>query len=258
MTRILTTILILLAKAALASCVHAAGPAPVPFGPGERMDYRVSVSILGSPGKASMQVAGIDTVRGHPTYQLGFNLAGGTFFAKVDDQFRSWLDTETLIARRFEQKQREVKYRRDRVIEFYPAERRWVRSNGPGGGDMTTDEPLDEVSFIYFVRTLPLEVGETYTFDRYFKPEGNPVILRVLRRETVEVPAGTFNTIVVRPVIRTGGLFREGGEAEIYFTDDERRILVQMSSKVSILGHIKLQLSSYTPGIPLGEAMDIR
>lgn len=258
MTRILTTILILLAKAALASCVHAAEPAPVPFGPGERMDYRVSVSILGSPGKASMQVAGIDTVRGHPTYQLRFNLAGGTFFAKVDDRFRSWLDTETLIARRFEQKQREVKYRRDRVIEFYPAERRWVRSNGPGGGDMTTDEPLDEVSFIYFVRTLPLEVGETYTFDRYFKPEGNPVILRVLRRETVEVPAGTFNTIVVRPVIRTGGLFREGGEAEVYFTDDERRILVQMTSKVSILGHIKLQLSSYTPGIPLGEAMDIR
>jgi hypothetical protein len=255
-TRVRTMILILLGLVLVVSCVRAAAPAPVPFGPGERMDYRVSVSILGSPGKASMQVAGIDTVRGHPTYQLRFELSGGTFFAKVDDRFRSWLDTESLIARRFEQKQHEVKYRRDRVIEFYPAERRWVRSNGPGGGDMTTDEPLDEVSFLYFVRTLPLEVGETYTFDRYFRPDGNPVILRVLRRETVEVPAGTFKTIVVRPIIRTGGLFREGGEAEVYFTDDERRILVQMTSKVSILGHIKLQLISYRSGVPLDAAMD--
>jgi hypothetical protein len=235
--------------------ISAGNPAPVPFGVGEQMNYRVSVSILGSPGQASMEVAGIDTVRGHPTYQLRFSLTGGTFFARVDDRFRSWLDTESLIARRFEQKQREVRYRRDRVLEFYPAERRWVRSNGPGGGEMMTDEPLDEVSFLYFVRTLPLEVGHTYTFDRYFKPEGNPVILQVDRRERIEVPAGTFDTIVVRPVIKTGGLFREGGEAEVYFTDDDRRILVQMTSKVSILGHIKLQLKNYRPGVPLETSM---
>jgi hypothetical protein len=200
-----------------------------------------------------MEVVGVDTIRGHPTYELRFDLTGGTFFARVDDRFRSWLDTESLITRRFEQKQHEVKYKRHRVLEFYPAERRWVRSNGPGGGEMTTDEPLDEVSFLYFVRTLPLDVGSTYTFDRYFKPEGNPVVLRVDRKERIEVPAGTFDTIVVRPVIKTGGLFREGGEAEVYFTDDDRRILVQMTSKVSILGHIKLQLKSYKPGTLLAD-----
>ena len=258
MTRAVATIWTLLGLLLMAPRAGVADPAPVPFGPGERMEYRVSVSILGSPGKATIQIAGIDTVRQHPTYRIQFDLEGGTFFARVDDTFRSWLDIESLITRRFEQRQHEVKYKRHRILEFYPAERRWVRSNGPGGGEMITDEPLDEVSFLYFVRTLPFEIGTTYTFDRYFKPDGNPVILRVLRKEHVKVPAGEFDTIVVQPVIKTGGLFREGGEAEVYFTDDDRRILVQMSSKVSILGHIKLQLTSYRPGTPVAAEPELR
>ena len=44
--------------------------------------------------------------------------------------------------------------------------------------------------------------------------------------ETITVPAGTFRTIVVQPVIQTRGLFSEGGRAEVYFTDDDRRLLI--------------------------------
>ncbi len=38
--------------------------------------------------------------------------------------------------------------------------------------------PLDDGSFLYFVRTIPLEVGQTYNFDRYFNPKANPVTIR--------------------------------------------------------------------------------
>ena len=92
------------------------------------------------------------------------------------------------------------------------------------------------------------EVGQTYTFDRYYKNSGNPVTVKVLRKETVTVPAGTFETVVVRPIIKTKGLFGEGGEAEVYFTDDHRRLIVQMKSKVPVIGSLGLQLESYMPG----------
>ena len=118
----------------------------------------------------------------------------------------------------------------------------------------TTSRPLDEVSFLYYARTLPLEVGQTYTLNQYFKKDGNPVVLKVLRKERVRVPAGTFETIVVRPIIKTKGLFSEGGEAEVYFTDDERRIMVQMRSRVPVVGSISLHLKEYRPGEPLGRA----
>jgi len=94
-------------------------------------------------------------------------------------------------------------------------------------------------------------VGKEYTFNRYFRESGNPVVLRVLRKETVTVPAGTFETVVVRPIIQTRGLFSQGGEAELYFTDDHRRLLVQMRSKVPLVGSISLHLRSITEGRPL-------
>jgi hypothetical protein len=113
---------------------------------------------------------------------------------------------------------------------------------------LPTDEPLDDVSFLYFARTIPLEVGQTYTFYRYYKESGNPVVLKVLRREKVRVPLGEFDTIVIQPVVRAGGLFGEGGEAEVYLTDDSRRLLVQLRSKVPVLGYLNLELVSYERG----------
>ena len=61
------------------------------------------------------------------------------------------------------------------------------------------------------------------------------------------VAAGTFNTIVVQPIIKTKGLFSEGGQAELYFTDDDRRILVQLKSKVKVLKSLDMHLTGYSP-----------
>jgi hypothetical protein len=91
-------------------------------------------------------------------------------------------------------------------------------------------------------------VGETYELELYFRQDRNPVTLQVLRRETIEVPAGTFDTIVIRPIIKTDGLFGEGGEAELYFTDDERRLLVRMESRVLRIGSLSLHLRNFEEG----------
>lgn len=228
--------------------------APVPFGPGERLGYKVSVSPFGQVGRGSMEVVGLDTIRGFPAYHLRFNLKGGILFAKVDDRLQSWFDVSRLVSRRFKQDQKEINYERHRTFDFLPEERRWIRLDRNETGELATDQPLDDVSFLYFARTLPLEVGRTYTFDRYFKQDGNPVVLKVVRKETVTVPAGTFRTIVVQPIIQTRGLFGKGGKAEVYFTDDERRLLVQMKSDVPVLGSLNLYLQSYTPGERLSSA----
>ena len=92
-----------------------------------------------------------------------------------------------------------------------------------------------------------MEPGATYRLPRYFKADGNPVVIQVLRRETIRVPAGQFRTIVVRPIIQTDGLFGEDGRAEVYFSDDDRRILVLIRSRVSVIGSLSLHLTSYRP-----------
>jgi hypothetical protein len=225
--------------------------ASVPFGPGEKATYRVTYGVLGTVGRGTVEVAGIDTVRGHPTYHLVFKLKGGIPLAKVDDTQESWLDVHGLFSHRFKQDIDEVNYERLRTLDFFPEEKVWRWLERERSGPLATDEPLDDVSFMYFARTLPLEIGKTYMLDRYYKDEGNPVTVKVLRRQTIKVPAGTFQTLVLKPIIRTKGLFAEGGEAELYFSDDERRMLVLMTTKVAKIGTLKLHLESYEPGTPL-------
>jgi len=230
-------------------------PAAVPYGPGERATYQARLGAL-SVGQGAMEVLGLEMVDGRQTYRARFTLAGGIPFARVDNRFESWIDVRGLFSRRFFQDQKEVRFTRRRTFDFFPERRAYRVVGSNETGTLPTDQPLDEVSFLYFVRTLPLRVGETYTFDRYYREDGNPVVLQVLRRETIRVPAGTFNTVVVRPIIRTRGLFGEGGEAEVYFTDDHRRILVQMRSRIPVVGSLTLHLTEYRAGQPLRALTD--
>ena len=78
------------------------------------------------------------------------------------------------------------------------------------------------------------------------EPDRNPVRVTVLRKEPVTVPAGTFNAIVVKPVIKTKGIFSEKGQAEVWLSDDSTRMLLQVKSKLSF-GSLNLYLKSYTP-----------
>lgn len=225
--------------------------APVPFGVGEKAEYQVKLGGV-SVGSGSMEVLDTETIRGFETYHARLRVSGGLPLMRVDDRFESWIDVAGLFSRRFKQNQRELSFRRNRTYEFFPEEGTYHRLGSEDHGPLPTEKPLDDVSFLYFARTLPLKVGDRYVLERYFKADGNPVVLEVLRKETVKVPAGTFNTVVVRPTIKTDGLFGEGGEAEVYFTDDARRLMVQMRSKVPLVGSLSLHMTSYQPGEPFG------
>lgn len=216
--------------------------ASVPFAIGERLDYEVRFGPL-KVGTGSMQVAGIDTVRGHESWHTLFTVRGGTFFYHVNDRLESWIDVRTLSSRRHVQLLEEGSRDRQRRFEFYP-EREQFTEEGKPDPQPSVAAPLDDGSFLYFVRTLPLTVGEEYSFDRYFRPDRNPVRIRVLRRERVTVPAGTFDAIVVQPIIKTKGIFSEGGRAEVWLSDDASRIMLQMKSKLSF-GSLNLYLTSY-------------
>lgn len=228
---------------------------PVPFGPGERMEYKVNLGLI-DVGQGYLEVAGVDTVRGFPSYHLDLRIDASALFgaAHMNDRYQSWLDTRMLVSRRFMRDIDETGYQGRRVFEIYPEEKRWERVDADKADATPSVLPLDEISFLYYVRTLPLKVGEVYNLNRYFKLDGNPVTVRVLRKERITVPAGTFDAVVVQPVIRTSGLFSEGGEAELYFTDDAARTLVYLRSKVPLVGSLSLHLTKMTPGEPLNPA----
>jgi hypothetical protein len=176
-----------------------------------------------------MTVTGIELVRGRPSYHVVLTIDGGIPLLRVHDRYESWLDTLTLASRRHVQEIREGRYHRNTRYEIYPEEQRYRENDDTLR--LSVDAPLDEGSFVYFIRTVRVPIGQTREFHQYFKPDRNPVIIRALRRDTVEVPSGRYPAVVVRPSIRARGIFAEDGQAELWFSDDPRRMLVQMKSR---------------------------
>lgn len=230
---------------AAAPGVPAAGGGAVtarPFAVGERLTYDVRFGSL-KVGTGSLELRGVTSVRGEPAYHSVFRLKGGTAFYKVDDTFESWFATDDLSSLRFVKDQNEGRKERTQRYEIFPDRRVYDETTDAAGEVPSIAEPLDDAAFLYFLRTVPLEVGKTYSFNRYFKPDRNPITIKVLRKERVKVPAGTFDAVVVQPVIKTKGIFSEGGRAEVWLSDDDRRMMLQLRSKLSF-GSLNLHLTS--------------
>ncbi|OYV66817.1 MAG: hypothetical protein B7Z72_10660, partial [Gemmatimonadetes bacterium 21-71-4] len=217
-----------------------------PFAVGEKMVFEGKFGFI-PVGRAEVVLEARDTVRGHETYRVRFSVNGGPSWFGVHDNYTSWFDDKTLISLRYHQNIHEGRYHRNSVFEILPEHGIYIKDGKDTS--VTVPAPLDDESFIYFIRTLPLAVGQHYEWNRYFQVKGNPVIVDVVRRETVQVPAGKFDCFVLRPTIRTSGIFGEGGHAEVWISADDRRIIVQMKSGLSF-GSLNLYLRRYTPGGP--------
>lgn len=93
---------------------------------------------------------------------------------------------------------------------------------------------FDPLSSFYFLRTQNLEVGRSVYITVFDSKKVWNVEVQVLRKEKVQVPAGEFSTIVVKPLMQSEGIFYRKGEIYIWLTDDERRIPVMLKTKIKI------------------------
>lgn len=111
-----------------------------------------------------------------------------------------------------------------------------------------TKRTYDTLSSFFYFRTVALQVGTSSFIDIFDCKKLWSTEVQVLRREQIETPLGTFNTIVIKPLLKSEGIFARTGDMHIWLTDDERRIPVLMKSKVRI-GSITATLvgGSYWP-----------
>lgn len=228
----------------LQGSVPPAPPSPAaaryPFAVGETLTYSAKLGML-TLGSGTLQVAGIDSVRGVETFRLRFRLQGKTVFYSLDDVLESWVATDGFASHRFVQDFKENDKPKQRTFEIFP-DSGFYREKGRDTTFSSPADPLDDAAFFYFVRITPLEVGKKYVFDRYFKKEKNPVTIEVMKREKMELPDGSeVQCLVLHPVIDTKGLFSKRSDTRIWLTDDQRRLPVQIRSKFPF-GTITLRL----------------
>jgi hypothetical protein len=225
---------------AIQAVLPAAPSTSYPFAVGEKLSYTAKLGML-TLGSGTLEVAALDTVRGVESFRLRFRLKGKTMFYSLDDVLESWIGTSDLNSRRFVQDFVENEKATKRQYEIFP-DSGFYREHGRETRHDTPENPLDDAAFFYFVRVTPLEVGKSYTYNRYFRKDKNPVTIEVLKREKMDLPDGSkVQCLVLHPIIDTKGLFSKRSETRIWLTDDDRRLPVQIRTKFPF-GTITLRL----------------
>lgn len=167
-------------------------------------------------------------------------------FYKVEDYAESVIMDGIPV--NFRIKQHEGRYRSDKETIFDMYNRNVTFFNyikGTKKEHIIMDGVVwDVISGFYYLRTQPLEIGKTiyigiFDSNKFFKAEIN-----VLRKEKIAIPnMGEVGTVIVKPELKSEGLFQSNGDILIWLTDDERRIPVKVETKVPV-GNIVAKLSS--------------
>jgi len=222
-------------------------PDVLPFGVGERLHFSIDYGVINAGG-ATMEIVGSRRIVGTECFDIRTEAKSNAFFSKfykVWDRAQTFMDVETLLPWRFEKRQQEGSYRKELVIKFDRGGSFARYENG----DEVMMHPFaqDELSAFYYLRILPLEVGRDVLIDNHTNRKNYPLKVIVHTRETIEVSAGKFDCFVIEPVIREGGIFTAKGTLTIWITADERRMPVQMRTKIAV-GAITASLTRYEPG----------
>jgi hypothetical protein len=202
---------------------------------------RFAMSVLGASGGELTLSAKETQLDGRLAYKFEMSAVSGEFLSKiflVRDYLASWVDPKTFRSLRFEKHTVEGKRVRDDLIEFDYARKIATLDGKPIPIEEST---LDSLSSVYYIRLLDLSGSEPIPLTVVSK-HLFPLSVIVQGRETITTPAGTFKTIRVEPKSESGGLIGKGRNLLLWLTDDERKMPVQLKSKLKVgtlLGKLK-------------------
>lgn len=254
---LLLLLAILLAAWARAEVAGAADVVPRLLREGERLVYDVTWMGL-KGGVATMEARGIVPVDGVPAYHLVTTAQSSPFvskFFKIDDRNVSYLDTNPLRSLRFEKHLREGRYRHSsitrfdhrgslatfRYLDFGPVPRQITRLEEAEKHSQYVQQELplapgalDELSVLYYVRTLPLTAGTAVSAKVFASRKNWDLEVRVLGHEELETVLGRRDTLIVEPLLKFEGIFQQKGRVLVWLTNDPERIPVLMKSEIKI------------------------
>jgi hypothetical protein len=93
----------------------------------------------------------------------------------------------------------------------------------------------DVISGFYYLRTHALETGKTISLKVFDSNKFLTAEVTVMGRERIEdTNQKVIDTVIVKPVLNSDGLFKNKGTILVWFTDDEHRIPVKMETEVPV------------------------
>jgi hypothetical protein len=222
-------------------------PISLPFAAGERLSYSAHAG-RGRNGKGEMWIEAATDSRGASTVTLRSEMRGGFGPIQVTDKASSLFDMERMASLRYNKAERSPLGRHNEEVEIDPATKTWRATDGRSGTSATA-QPLDELSFVYALRTMAIPEDSPLVLNRHFDASRNPTVIRSLGRGSVSTPAGTFTTDEVEMRVRDPRRYRGEGVIHFSFSADACRRPVRIESAIPNAGTVVLTLTAAEPVI---------
>lgn len=230
-----------------------------PFRVGEKVTLDVSYFNM-TAGVMTVETKPFVTVNGQKAYHFELNGNTTSFFSKVyevQDKAVTYVRYDDLVPLSLSISIKESKQLGETRTFFDWKTKKasyWQKKIIKDKGERSKQidweiQPFSQnvISAAYYIRNFKLTPGKKLAFR--VADEGKNIVFtaEVLRKEKISTPLGELDTVVIRPRVTADGAFKPIGDILIWITDDDRKFLVKLESKIKI-GTIVAKLKSIDKG----------
>ncbi|MBI3895587.1 MAG: DUF3108 domain-containing protein [Acidobacteria bacterium] len=212
-----------------------------PFGPGEKLKYAVRWRMIPA-GEAELTI-GTDSLPSHWKVSAKANSSGYVSnLYKVEDEYISIFHNSTFCSTGIRKVINEGDRHREVTVQFDQRRQRAllrdkdaIENTTPKQEQFTIPNCVHDIlSALYYARTRPLEVGQTFEFPLNDGSSTIQIRAEVQAIEEVQTEIGKFKAIRVEPDVFSGNLFKGKGRLFVWFTNDADRIPVQLKAQTDL------------------------
>src|SRR5690554_212870 len=219
---------------------------------GEFFKFQVSYGIINA-GVATLEL-NETTYNGKKIFHakgLGKTTGISRFFFKVHDDYQSYFDIKTGQPYRFIRNIYEGGYTRNQE-GFVNYQNNTIllkdHKNNSESSHKIHSKIQDVVSSFYYLRNNEklnaLKKGEAIEIDMFFDDEIYNFKLKFMGFEKIKTKFGTINTMMFRPYVQSGRVFKEQESLTIWVSNDRNRIPLKIQASLAV-GSLKAELVEY-------------
>lgn len=219
------------------------------FKTGEYFKFRIHYGIVNA-GYATLEVkdAVRDNKKVHHVVGKGYTTGMTKFFFKVEDNYESYFDKVTGKPYQYVRKIDEGGYTKNQEGFFNQDNNTVTVKDYKKKTSKTfsvTENVQDIVSTFYYLRNHPkvdkMEVGESLNVDMFFDDEVVKFKLKFIGRENIKTKFGTVPTMIFRPYVQAGRVFKEEESLTVWISDDENKVPLRIKASLAV-GSLKADL----------------
>ncbi len=219
---------------------------------GEWLKFRVHYGFI-TGGYATISVKD-EVLDGKAVHHIkGFGETTGIvgFTFGVEDYYESWVDKETDLPYKFLRKIDEGGHTKHRVIKFdQKGQKAYIDDKKHNKQKTIATEPSvqDMVSAMFYMRnrleTKKIKEGEEFKLSMFFDGENYPFRMKFLGRETIRTKFGKVESLIFRPLVQSGRVFKEEESLTIWVSDDDNKIPLRIKADLAV-GSLKADLDAF-------------